>query len=112
MLLPKLRKLGRIKEKYSPTPNSVEKRHEGRLREMPCIGCGAYGVDLHHTMLRVPGKRWRRDHRFQIPVCPECHQGTNGIHGIGNEQTWADRMGLDTAAIAYQLWMRSEELDR
>jgi hypothetical protein len=63
-------------------------------------------------MLRVPGKRWRRDHRFQIPVCGECHRGTNGIHGIGNEQTWADGQSVDTAAIAYQLWHRSEELDR
>lgn len=112
MLPPKLRKLGRIKEKYNPIPNAAEKRHEARLRQKPCIGCGAYGVELHHTMLHVPGKRWRRDHRFQIPVCGECHRGTGGIHGIGSEKTWADSMGVDTAAIAYQFWLESEELDR
>lgn len=109
---PKLRKLGRIKEKYNPIPNAAEKRHEERLRRKPCIGCGAYGVELHHTMLPVPGKRWRRDHRYQIPVCAECHRGTSGIHGIGNEQVWADSMGVDTATAAYCFWLDSEELDR
>jgi hypothetical protein len=104
----KLRPFKRIKEKFNPLPNASEARHEARIREMCCIACGAYGVELHHTMLPVPGKRWRRDHRFQIPVCPECHRGRHGIHGIGSERKWADQHGLDTSMIALQLWEESE----
>jgi hypothetical protein len=94
----------RIKPKYNPQPNAEEARHEHRLRELPCIGCGAFGVELHHTMLAVPGKRWRRDHRFQLPVCGPCHRGTNGIHGLGSEARWGEINEINTAAIAQQLW--------
>jgi len=98
---------GRIKPKYSPIPNAEEKRHEQRLYQLPCIGCGAFGVELHHTMANFPEKRWRRDHRFQLPVCPSCHRGSNGIHGIGSETRWAEIHGLDTAKIAQSLWEES-----
>ena len=106
---PKLRKTGRIKPKYNPQPNAEEARHEARLREMPCIGCGAWGVELHHTMVEFPEKRFRRDHRYQLPVCSSCHRGTGGIHGIGDEAQWAAIMGLrDTGEIARDLWALSE----
>jgi len=94
----------RIKEKYNPKPNAEELRHEERIRQLPCIGCGAWGVELHHTMLDFPGKRFRRDHRYQIPVCPDCHRGRYGIHGIGDEAKWASGIGIETAAIAARLW--------
>jgi hypothetical protein len=94
----------RIKEKYNPKPNAEELRHEERIRQQPCIGCGAWGVELHHTMLDFPGKRFRRDHRFQIPVCADCHRGRHGIHGIGREDEWGRINGCDTAAIAQRLW--------
>lgn len=100
-------KHGRIKPKYNPQPNAEERRHEDRLRELPCIGCGAWGVELHHTMLECPGKRFRRDHRFQIPVCPACHRGRNGIHGLGSEAAWGLANGVDTAALAVRLWSES-----
>lgn len=77
---------------------------------MPCIGCGRWGVELHHTMLRFPEKRHRRDHRFQIPICPDCHRGRDGIHGIGNEVKWWATVGKSEAeAIAYvqDLWLES-----
>lgn len=108
----KLRAVGRIKPKYRPLPNEVEKRHEARLRLTPCLGCGSCNVELHHTMLAVPGKVHRRDHRFQIPVCAECHRGRNGIHGIGSEAKWGEMMGVDTARIALDLWLISERNER
>lgn len=95
---------GRIKPKYNPRPNAEEARHEQRLYQLPCIGCGRHGVELHHTMLPVPGKRFRRDHRFQVPLCPDCHRGTQGIHGLGCEELWCSENGIDTAAIALALW--------
>ncbi|MGV7119616.1 hypothetical protein [Sphingopyxis sp. 550A] len=102
---------GRIKPRYNPKPNAAERRHKDRVKRMPCCGCGRRGPsDAHHTLLPVPGKRWRRDHEFIVPVCKDCHQGTNGIHGIGHEGLWCDRVGVDTAAIATRLRAESIEI--
>lgn len=110
-MLPKLRPFGRIKAKYNPQPNAAEKRHEQRLYRMPCYGCGRYGVELHHTMLPFPEKRRRRDHRYQLPVCSECHRGQNGIHGLGSERKWLKSVGkseASTVAFLVRLWVESE----
>lgn len=103
---------GRIKARYNPTPNAAERRHELRLETLPCFGCGRFGVSCHHTMLDFPAKRWRRDHRFQLPLCWDCHQGPNGIHGLGSESKWLASIGMTEAeAIAYtlDLWDESED---
>jgi hypothetical protein len=102
-----------IREKYNPKPNAAEARHEDRLRGLPCIGCGREGnIECHHTMMEFPNKRWRRDHHYQLPVCPDCHRGPKGIHGIGSEAKWAAARGVDTATIAQMEWEISEELER
>lgn len=106
---------GRIKERYNPVPNAQERRHEQRLETLPCFGCGRFGGRCHHTMLKFPAKRWRRDHRYQLPVCDECHQGDNGIHGIGSEAKWLESIGKTEAeAIAFvqDEWAVSEALER
>lgn len=72
------------------------------MEQEPCFGCGRHGVELHHTMLTFPQKRWRRDHRYQLPVCSDCHRGPEGIHGIGSEVKWlATVEKTEGAAIAY-----------
>ena len=58
----------------------AERRHMGRVAELPCVVCGAHGVHVHHILEgRTPGRKpsgW-----LTCPVCPSCHTGTNGIHG-------------------------------
>ncbi len=111
----KLPRIGRIKARYNPQPNAAEQRHEKRLETLPCFGCGRFGVSCHHTMLDFPAKRFRRDHRFQLPVCWECHQGPQGIHGIGKEATWLVSIGKtveDAIEYARRLWAESEQLER
>lgn len=106
---------GRIKERYNPKPNAAEERHEQRLEMLPCFGCGRLGGRCHHTMLNFPAKRWRRDHRYQLPICDECHQGPKGIHGLGSEKKWLVNIGKTEAeAIAeiVGLWEISVELER
>ncbi len=103
---------GRIKARYNPQPNAAERRHEKRLEALPCFGCGRFGVSCHHTMLSFPAKRFRRDHRFQLPLCWGCHQGPNGVHGIGSESKWLSSIGISEGeAIAYMLdlWNESED---
>lgn len=102
----------RIKERYNPVPNALEKRHEERLETLPCFGCGRFGVACHHTMLNFPAKRWRRDHRFQLPLCWDCHQGPKGIHGLGSEKKWLASVKISEAeAIAFMIDLWDETLD-
>jgi hypothetical protein len=100
-----------IKERYNPKPNAAEQRHEDRVRESEsCYGCGRWGVELHHTKLEFEGKRWKRDHRYQLPVCPHCHRGPYGIHGIGSEVAWLEVIGkteAETVAYMRGLWTAS-----
>lgn len=101
---------GRIKPKYNPQPNAEERRHEQRLEKLPCVGCGRWGVECHHTMLDFPSKRFRRDHRFQIPVCADCHRGPKGIHGLGSEAKWWAGIGWSeerAAAYIEDLWLET-----
>lgn len=101
----------RNKARYNPQPNAAERRHADRVRARPCFGCGAFGVSAHHTLLDFPEKRGRRDHRYLLPVCHDCHQGDEGIHGIGDEGKWlASVERTEAEAIQYikHLWVCSE----
>ena len=60
-------------------------------------------------MLNFPAKRFRRNHRYQLPVCNDCHAGPDGIHGIGSEATWLESMNrTPEEAIAYVLDLRDK----
>jgi hypothetical protein len=54
--------------------NARERRHLLVIKEMPCGVCGAAGPsDAHHIEQGL---------QFTcIPLCYDCHRGTNGIHG-------------------------------
>ena len=102
----------RMKATYSPYPSASEKRHADRLHASEnCFGCGRWGIETHHLMLPFEGKRWRRDHRFLLPVCASCHRGQNGIHGLGSERKWLlsiCKTEADAIAHVQRLWAESE----
>lgn len=56
-------------------PNSTERAHLARVKEMACGVCGASGPsDAHHIEQHMQF--------LCIPLCKDCHQGShNGIHG-------------------------------
>lgn len=111
-MLQKLRPFSRIKPRYNPEPNAVEMRHHHRVKLRNCFGCGAPGPsECHHTLLKFEGKRWRRDHRYILPLCGKCHRGRYGVHGIGSEALWCERNGLDAEAEVKRLWAESEEAE-
>jgi endogenous inhibitor of DNA gyrase (YacG/DUF329 family) len=78
-----------------------------RIAKMPCLGCGAREVELHHS-LTAKGKRCRRDHRFVVPLCPACHRGPSGVHGIGSERLFSERCGIDLGEWASFQWEASD----
>lgn len=55
-------------------PTKRERLHLARIKEMPCGVCGQSGPsDAHHI---------KQHHQYLcIPLCRDCHQGYNGIHG-------------------------------
>lgn len=56
------------------------KRHMSRVAELPCCLCGTQPVELHHIR-EGQGMAQRAPDMLVIPVCPDCHRGSRGIHG-------------------------------
>lgn len=50
------------------------------VAQQNCVLCGAVGVHCHHIR-EGQGMSQRASDYLAIPLCPECHQGQNGIHG-------------------------------
>jgi hypothetical protein len=59
-----------------------------RVASLPCALClhvhgqPRYGVHVHH-LREGQGAAQRADDMLTIPLCPECHLGPNGLHGLG-----------------------------
>lgn len=59
---------------------STAKKHLDRIAQMPCACCGATGVHVHHIR-EGQGMSQRASDFLTIPLCPDCHQGPQGVHG-------------------------------
>lgn len=61
--------------------NKAQARHLGMLHDLPCCLCGSEPVEAHHIK---EGKTFgKRDslHYCCIPLCSDCHRGSQGVHG-------------------------------
>lgn len=58
----------------------ADKRHMGRVAELPCACCGVHGVQVHHIR-EGQGMAQRASNWLTVPLCPECHTGARGVHG-------------------------------
>lgn len=94
-------KQGRIREKYNPTPTAREKAfHLWVIGEGVCeCGCGSDATEFHHILESHPLKRWRRDHRFGIPMFWRCHRA---LHAAGNERKFAPDQNLTEKAVFWR----------
>ena len=57
-----------------------ERAWMGRVASLPCACCGQYGVQVHHIR-EGQGMAQRASNFLTVPLCPECHTGTYGVHG-------------------------------
>ena len=57
------------------------RKHLSRIAEMPCSLCGASAPSLIHHLREGQGMAQRADDYLTVPLCPDCHQGPNGVHG-------------------------------
>ena len=61
--------------------NAHERKHVGRVKELPCSVCGEAGPsDAHHIK--------QGNHYTVVALCKSCHQGSKmGWHG--EKRAWA-----------------------
>ncbi len=64
---------------------AAERRHMGRIAELPCACCGKPGPSMVHHIRYGFGLSQRSGHFLTIPLCYRCHQGPQGIHGDRTE---------------------------
>lgn len=80
--------------------SNAGKRHMQRVADLGsqigCVVCGGTFAHVHHVMEgRTPG---RRSGDFcTVPLCYECHQGKDGIHGT--RQRWSLHKASELEAL-------------
>ena len=79
-----------------------EKKHMSRVAELGCAVCRRMGyqgtpAELHHPRRGTAAGR-RSSHMDVIPLCPEHHRGSTGLHGLGTKGFEA-HYGYDEASL-------------
>lgn len=59
----------------------AERWYMGVVATLPCACCGSDGpVELHHAR-EEQGTAMKSGDFCVIPLCADCHRGSNGVHG-------------------------------
>ncbi|MCB1281010.1 MAG: DUF968 domain-containing protein [Salinibacterium sp.] len=59
----------------------AERRHLAKVKALPCGLCGRCGPNHAHHVRTGQGMGQRAGHFCTVPLCPDCHEGPQGIHG-------------------------------
>lgn len=59
-----------------------------KVASLDCILCGKRPVELHHIR-EGQGAAQRAPDVLCLPLCPDCHRGNNGVHGLGRKGFYA-----------------------
>ena len=73
--------------------SNAAKAHMHRVAQLACVLCkrqgiGRYGVQVHHIR-EGQGAAQRASDFLTVALCPECHTGPNGVHGLGRKGFYA-----------------------
>jgi hypothetical protein len=73
--------------------------HLDRVASVGCILCHHLGrgytpAAIHHLFDAHQRSDW-----LVAPLCPSCHQGPNGFHGLGGERGFRARYKLGEAEL-------------
>jgi hypothetical protein len=103
---------GRMKRKATDM-NALEELHVARVRKMPCLVTGYAPAGVAHHLMKAPGKRCRRDHRWVVPLTALYHNmGDRSVHALGSEAEFERVHGLAPGfliAWAKREWEKSCE---
>lgn len=74
----------------------ADRQHLAKVAALPCVICASWPVHVHHCISGRYGQRKAPD-SDTIPLCPDCHQGPEGIHA--SKRAWEERHGPDTGFL-------------
>lgn len=89
-------------------PNQRQQSFWEALADTGCCNCGGWPVSIHHCAgSAARHNKVKIGHWFVLPLCWQCHQGTDGIHGLRarfnqwdeSARTWT-RKGLEKFLFA------------
>lgn len=73
--------------------SNASKRHMHRVAQIPCVLCKRQGRDTRgvhvHHIREGQGAAQRASDFLTVALCPDCHQGPNGVHGLGRKGFYA-----------------------
>jgi hypothetical protein len=101
MLIEKIKKHKRMKEKYNPNPNKKQKDYWSFVAQAGCLVCGKE-ASIHHV-ISDGYKRLSKGHWHVTPLCYEHHQGDKGYHGLGSHNAFKDMYGIDLHKAGIEL---------
>jgi hypothetical protein len=92
-----------------PVPRRIRDReHVKSVAKQPCLVCGRRPADAHHLRFVQPPTLGRKvSDEFTVPLCRGHHRE---VHRCGDEAAWWDKTGIDAAAAARALWLKSHPL--
>ena len=85
-----------------------DREHVKTVAKQPCLVCGRRPADAHHLRFAQPPTLGRKvSDEFTVPLCRGHHRE---VHRCGEEAAWWDKTGIDAAAAARALWLKSHPL--
>jgi hypothetical protein len=92
-----------------PEPRRIRDREHVRfVTKQPCLVCGRTPSDPHHLRFaqhRALGRKVSDE--FTVPLCRGHHRE---VHRCGDEAAWWRKAGMDPAAAARALWLKTHPL--
>jgi hypothetical protein len=92
-----------------PEPRRIRDREHVRyVTKQPCLVCGRTPSDPHHLCFaqhRALGRKVSDE--FTVPLCRGHHRE---VHRCGDEAAWWRKAGIDPAAAARALWLKTHPL--
>jgi hypothetical protein len=91
------------------TPRRIRDReHVKSVAKHACLVCGRRPADAHHLRFaQSPALGRKVSDEFTVPLCRGHHRE---VHRCGDEDAWWSKTGVDPAAAARVLWLKSHPL--
>lgn len=89
-----------------PVPRRIRDReHVKSVAKQPCLVCGRRPADAHHLRFaQLPALGRKVSDEFTVPLCRGHHRE---VHHCGDEAAWWKKTGIDPAAAARVLWLKT-----
>jgi ERF superfamily len=85
-----------------------DRDHVKLVAKQACLVCGRLPADAHHLRFaQSPALGRKVSDEFTVPLCRGHHRE---VHRCGDEAAWWDKTGIDAAAAARTLWLKSHPL--